>query len=519
MTDSRYHRQREAARAHPNRKTDQPHHDTERPYPEVAGQIEGAIKRFKSGTKTAVYLRQSLDRNNDENAISRQREGCLKLCKERGWDDTTEYPDNAKSASTGKARPAYQRLLRDIRAGKIRAVVVWDLDRLHRRPIELEEFIDLADEHRLALATVTGDVDLGTHNGRLYARIKGAVARAEVDQKSARQKAANEQIAGTGRAWWTVRPFGYDADPHPVTGKWTTGSKERPVQIRLHPTEAPLLAEAYERVHQGSALETIAKEWNARGLSGPKGGKWTGANLGPLLTRARNAGLREYRGKVVGPGDWPAIVTEDLWRAVTHILSDPARRTRLSWGRKHLMTNIAACSECGDGLGSGRVGSGQINYLCKSCFKVSRNAARLDALVVEAVVQRLSQPDALELIADRERPDREELSTQRKALREQQKALGDAHADGQLSLAAFLAADKGLTRRIEAISDQLTDHGRAEIYDGVIGADDVYAAFTGLDLDRRRAIVSTLVSVTVHPSGRGRSFRREDIDIQFHGKR
>lgn len=58
-------------------------------------------------------------------------------------------------------------MLADIRAGLVDAVVVWDLDRLHRRPIELEEFINLADEKHLALATVTGECDLSTHNGRL----------------------------------------------------------------------------------------------------------------------------------------------------------------------------------------------------------------------------------------------------------------------------------------------------------------------------------------------------------------
>src|SRR3712207_8163804 len=51
------------------------------------------------------------------------------------------------------------------RSGRLGAVVAWDLDRLHRRPVELEHFIDLADRHRLALATVGGDADLSTDNG------------------------------------------------------------------------------------------------------------------------------------------------------------------------------------------------------------------------------------------------------------------------------------------------------------------------------------------------------------------
>ena len=58
-------------------------------------------------------------------------------------------------------------MLADIREGRIGAVVAWDLDRLHRRPIELEAFMALADEKQLALATVSGDVDLSTRAGPL----------------------------------------------------------------------------------------------------------------------------------------------------------------------------------------------------------------------------------------------------------------------------------------------------------------------------------------------------------------
>jgi hypothetical protein len=58
--DSRYHRQRAESQQHPNRKTDEPHHDTTRPYPEVAAQIEDAIDRFKSGDNSPEFIDQRL---------------------------------------------------------------------------------------------------------------------------------------------------------------------------------------------------------------------------------------------------------------------------------------------------------------------------------------------------------------------------------------------------------------------------------------------------------------------------
>ena len=88
--------------------------------------------------KCAMYLRQSLDKTGEALAISRQRDACLALVAEKDWEPV-EYADNDISASTGKPRPAYTQLLADIESGAIGAVVCRDLDRLHRRPVELED--------------------------------------------------------------------------------------------------------------------------------------------------------------------------------------------------------------------------------------------------------------------------------------------------------------------------------------------------------------------------------------------
>src|SRR3954447_6457093 len=170
-------------------------------------------------TTAAVYLRISSDPSGQALGVARQREDCVALCTAKGWTPA-EYVDNDVSASSAKKRPAYERMLADIRDGRIGAVVAWDLDRLHRRPIELERFMDLADAHRLALATVSGDVDLSTAQGRLTARLKGAVARHEIEHKSDRQKRAARQKASRGEPQWR-NAFGFLSDgsrtPDPVT--------------------------------------------------------------------------------------------------------------------------------------------------------------------------------------------------------------------------------------------------------------------------------------------------------------
>src|SRR6202008_4986934 len=112
--------------------------------------------------KTAVYLRQSLDRDLTKVSIDYQREHLHKLCASKvGWDDPVEYVDRNVSATTGR-REAYEGLCEDIRNGVIGRLAVWDMDRLHRQPRELEDFIDLAEKHGVDLANVGGDVDLSS---------------------------------------------------------------------------------------------------------------------------------------------------------------------------------------------------------------------------------------------------------------------------------------------------------------------------------------------------------------------
>ena len=466
--------------------------------------------------RAAIYLRQSQDRFGDEMAVTRQREDCLKLCQGRGWTPT-EYLDNDVSASTGKPRPAYLRMIADIKADKVDAVVAWDADRLHRRPIELEAFIDLADQKHLALATWGGDFDLSTPTGRGNARMKGVFARMEMEQKSARQKRAAKQQAENGKPWWAQRPFGYTADPDPV-GRWTSKNP-----IRLHPVESPLVKAAYEAVMTGTALYRVAAEWNEAGVTRPTGGPWRGSTVRVLLLAGRNAGLREHLGKVIGAGDWPAIVDEQLWRGVSALLSDPKRGGRAPRGRTRLLSGIARCGECKHTLGGGITRtSGTLTYVCKECGQVSRAAAPIDAMVIEAVVARLSREDAVELTRRDDAPDADELRTRREALRAQQVAAARDFTEGETSYQFAATVDRQLRQQIEAIDAQLTDAAKAHVFDGLIGVDDVDAAFDALDLGRQRAVVNALVTVVVRRAGRGRRFDRpvrangrDDIDIQF----
>ena len=449
--------------------------------------------------QAAIYLRQSEDRNGNMLAVDRQRQDCEKLCAQKGWV-TTEYMDNDTSASNGKTRPDYQRMLADIRDGRIDAVVAWDLDRLYRQPRELEDLIDLAHQKHLALATVGGEADLSTDNGRLFARIKGAVAKSETDRKSARQKRAAQQRAEAGTPGRSTVPFGY---------------RQAGDALELEPAEAMMVRDAYSAILAGVSLHAITRQWNTGNVPTRRGNRWSGATVRQVLMAWRNAGVAVYKGEPVGEGAWPAIVDRDVFDGVRAVLTQPGRRIGgTSSGRKHLLSGIAVCGKCSHTMGSAKSTDGRAVYVCKHCFGVTRDMERVDELVAGVVVARLARPDARELLITEKRTDINALRDAAAALRARQDEAAVLFADGAITGSQLKISTASLADQLAEVESKMLDANKSRVFDGVIGAADPGAVWAGLPLDRRRALIDILMTVTIAPIGRvGRGFDPASVEI------
>jgi DNA invertase Pin-like site-specific DNA recombinase len=455
--------------------------------------MEATVKR------AAVYLRQSEDRDDDQLAISRQREDCHKLCAQRGWEPI-DYVDNDTSAVGAKRkRPAWDQMLADIEAGTVQAMVCWDLDRLYREPIDLEYLIPLADRMGIPLATVTGDVDLSTDNGRMIARIKGAVARAEIDRRSARQKRKMRQMAEAGEAWASRRPFGYNLDDTAV------------------PKELAAVTEAYEMVLAGHSLMSIVRDWNERGLKSTLGNEFKSqVSVRKILQNPRYAGLRSYNGEILGKAKWPAAVTEDVYRSVCDILADPARRSGTSTGRVYLLTGIALCGLCGAAMDvTSTTRTRRPAYRCRACFKTQRQVSLVDDHVTDLVVAWLSRPEAGEILIDQNRPDIKELRLEAAAMTAKLESIATKWADDLLTDEQVAVMTKRAKARRDAALSAMEDANKARLFKGVVG--DGAQTFPDLLLDRRRAIVDALMTVTFRKAPRPGRFDPRSIEVDWKG--
>ncbi len=217
----------------------------------------------------------------------------------------------------------------------------------------------------------------------------------------------------------------------------------------------------------------------------PQGKKWHPYQVRELLVAPRNAALRidgdkEYKGA------WPEIVDPAIWRATVDISEDPSRRKGVDRGRKHLLSGLARFGRCGPNSPPRSTIAASANS-CITCGKIVRNGDKVDELVIERVVWRLSREDAVDLLRLSVDPvDANALRAERKRLREQLTQLGKDFATAPPEFTK--AALDDVNGRLAEIDTKLSDP-QGQGLPGRPGAKDVRNTFLGLDLGRRRTIV------------------------------
>ncbi|MGO1851650.1 recombinase family protein [Microbacterium sp. JB110] len=107
-------------------------------------------------TTALIYLRISANRTSEHASIEQQRADCTALAGQLGYTRAIEFVDEAISAYQDRARPGYQQLLHQIQESEAGTVIVWHLDRLYRKPRELEQLLDLLDIHPIRVESAQG---------------------------------------------------------------------------------------------------------------------------------------------------------------------------------------------------------------------------------------------------------------------------------------------------------------------------------------------------------------------------
>jgi site-specific DNA recombinase len=343
---------------------------------------QSAARRVRCAILTRTSTEEGLD--SEFNSLDAQRESGEAYAasqKQEGWIAlSTRYDDAGYSGAT-LDRPAMQRLLADIEAGRVDVVIVYKIDRLSRSLLDFARLMEVFDRHGVAFVSVTQRFDTSTSMGRLMLNI--LLSFAQFEREIIGERIRDKVAATKRRGKYTGGPpvLGYDVD------------RDRK-RLVVNPAEAALVLQIFADFVQTGSTTTLAQTLNAAGLTTKawttkKGVARPGTPWHKGLTY-RVLNNRLYLGEVVHkgqhyPGEHEAIISQDLWDQA-HAILDTNRRARGAQTRAQspaLLKGLLWCAHCGCAMTPNftrRNGKVYRYYLCVRAERGARDSCPVRCL-------------------------------------------------------------------------------------------------------------------------------------------
>ncbi|MEY9841694.1 recombinase family protein [Streptacidiphilus sp. EB103A] len=368
--------------------------------------------------RPAAYLRISSDRFGLEAGVDRQQEDADDARRRLRWPEFAQtYKENDTSAFKKRKvikddgsvdwiviRPKFRQLLADLASGVIDGVIFYDLDRLVRRPRDLEDLIDIVEYvKRPVLGATGGHMNLINDSDRHMARIMCVMALKSSEDTSRRVARMHLACAQDGK----------------IQGRIAYGwIRKGANKGTLEPSEANLVSRIFKDCLTGETAYSIATALNREGVKPPEAKSWSSTMINKMLRNPRYAGMVSYAGlhRVVPAsesdgwtkvlfddkgrpllGSWVPIISPQDWSQVQFELQLrrskrglPPGRTRPGITNKYLMSGIFRCGSCRVGLVGHPGNKGESRgrtYRCPPLAHGGCSGVRIDGEVAEKAVE------------------------------------------------------------------------------------------------------------------------------------
>ena len=157
----------------------------------------GGLKQVRCAIYTRVSTDQGLEQ--DFNSLDAQYDASQAYIRSQahaGWTLVRSKYDDGGFSGGNTDRPALQRLLEDLRAGKVDIIVVYKVDRLTRSLADFAKLVELFDQHGVSFVSVTQQFNTTTSMGRLTLNVLLSFAQFEREVTSERIR---DKIAASKR--------------------------------------------------------------------------------------------------------------------------------------------------------------------------------------------------------------------------------------------------------------------------------------------------------------------------------
>jgi site-specific DNA recombinase len=330
---------------------------------------------------SAIYARQSVEKV-DSVSIDAQISRCKAVCALNGWPCTV-YSDTGFSGKNLN-RPNFERLLCDIRAGKISALVSYKLDRISRSITDFAQLLQLFEQNGVQYISATEQFDTSSPVGR--AMIYIVMVFAQLERETITQRVADNYRyrAAKGLYMGGGIPLGYRAVQIMLDGH--KGSV-----LELDDSAAETVKKIFSLYSAGGNTHQIAVSLNNAGTLTARENRFTGnailrilrnpaycSNTPELFTylhqkgydipqtieyfdgqhgiicscKSSNSGKKAaLRQQIITSGQHKPIISAKDWIAVQNRLDEPDAINRPKSSSRSFLAGLIKCGECGCSYG------------------------------------------------------------------------------------------------------------------------------------------------------------------------
>jgi site-specific DNA recombinase len=212
--------------------------------------------------RCAIYTRKSTEHNLDLefNSLDAQREACeayIKSQAHEGWRLVPDRYDDGGLSGASLDRPALQKLLADVRAGKINIVVVYKVDRLTRSLADFAKLVELFDQQGVSFVSITQSFNTTSSMGRLTLNV--LLSFAQFEREVIGERVRDKIAASKRKGLW-------------VGGPVPLGYRCIDKKLVVVPEEAEVVRTIFTRYLELGSMGALIAELDRQGIRCPRAG-------------------------------------------------------------------------------------------------------------------------------------------------------------------------------------------------------------------------------------------------------
>ena len=299
--------------------------------------------------KVAIYTRVSTHHQVDKDSLPLQRDELINYSKFILNSNDYVVFEDAGYSGKNTDRPAFQDMIKRIKAGEFTHLLVWKIDRISRN---LLDFCDMYDElKRCNCIFVSKNEQFDTSSAMGEAMLKIILVFAELERKLTGERVKAIMLDRASKGLWNGAPI-------PLGYKWNEKTKF-PV---IDDCERKIVELIFNTYLKEESTSIVRNELNTNGIKTKRNGSWTTKTITDIIRNPFYIGTYRYnyressRGKIKNEDEWiviednhPAIVSKDLFNKCNEIMDRNSLRSNSKFranGKTHIFAGLIKCGDC-----------------------------------------------------------------------------------------------------------------------------------------------------------------------------